>query len=460
MRASGCTSIARSYAEPLQVALDRRVDLARRAAELLGERDRLFEEPVRRDDPVDRAERVRLLERHRLAEKRPARERLVADRGAKSLDAVPRDVDAEPHLGKSDRARPRGREAEVRGAREQRAAGDGVARQRRDERLAEQEQVEEERVEDAHEAAEVLGAGLREPPEVEPAAEDLRRSGTSGRRRGPPDPPGPPARPGAAPRRTRSTGRSPCPRPSARIRMPPRSSTRRSFGASSTGTAPDGRSRSCARFSHAAVLTGRPPERNRSRTRGSFVSSGWNVAAVTLPLRTSTGSPSRRASTSTVGSTAVILGARMKTASSGSSPRTRAREVRQPHDGRVQLTAVRVPHDGHREEAEALPRRPFHVAGEENRSRAGAEDRVAAAARRCESRPRFPSPPSGAGASSTRRREGRGPSTRGSRPPTRTSRAATPARSSASWCASKSPCRARTPIKRLPAAGLEELGLG
>ena len=104
------------------------------------------------------------------------------------------------------------------------------------------------------------------------------------------------------------------------------------------------------------------PERNRSRTRRSSVSSGWNVAAVTLPLRTSTGSPSRRASTSTAGSTARDPrgadedGLERLVAEGG------AREVRQAHDGRVELPAVGVPHDGHREEAEPLRRRPLHVA--------------------------------------------------------------------------------------------------
>jgi len=120
---------------------------------------------------------VRLLERHRFSKKGPSRERLFAHRGAHRLDVVPGDVDTEPDLGKADRARPRGREAEVCGAREQRPSGDGVARQRRDEGLAKQEEVEEERVEHADEPAEFLGAGVCQLPEVEAAAENLRGAG-------------------------------------------------------------------------------------------------------------------------------------------------------------------------------------------------------------------------------------------------------------------------------------------
>jgi len=46
-------------------------------------------------------------------------------------------------------------------------------------------------------------------------------------------------------------------------------------------------------------------------------SSGWNVAAMTLPCRTMTGSPLSVAITSTLGPTREIFGARIKTISVG-----------------------------------------------------------------------------------------------------------------------------------------------
>ena len=52
-------------------------------------------------------------------------------------------------------------------------------------------------------------------------------------------------------------------------------------------------------------------------TRRSAESSGWKVAAITLPWRTSTGSSPRLASTSTPLPSSASLGARIKTISSG-----------------------------------------------------------------------------------------------------------------------------------------------
>ena len=63
--------------------------------------------------------------------------------------------------------------------------------------------------------------------------------------------------------------------------------------------------------------------RNRSWSRVSAVSSGWNAATRKRPSRASTGWPSTSASTSTPGPASSIHGARMKTARSGSlSPAT------------------------------------------------------------------------------------------------------------------------------------------
>ena len=59
--------------------------------------------------------------------------------------------------------------------------------------------------------------------------------------------------------------------------------------------------------------------RNRSWTRVSSVSSGWNAATRMRPSRSSTGSPSCSASTSTPGPTSDTRGARMKTPRNGSS---------------------------------------------------------------------------------------------------------------------------------------------
>ena len=55
-------------------------------------------------------------------------------------------------------------------------------------------------------------------------------------------------------------------------------------------------------------------------TLRSDVSSGWNDAASTVPWRTSTGTPSRRANTSTSSPADTTRGARMKTAGSGGPP--------------------------------------------------------------------------------------------------------------------------------------------
>ena len=59
---------------------------------------------------------------------------------------------------------------------------------------------------------------------------------------------------------------------------------------------------------------------NRACRRVSSVSSGWKAQASSRPSRTTTGWPSRSASTSTPAPCSSIQGARMKTARSGSGP--------------------------------------------------------------------------------------------------------------------------------------------
>ncbi len=78
--------------------------------------------------------------------------------------------------------------------------------------------------------------------------------------------------------------------------------------------------------------------RNSACTRVSSDNSGWKVAAITLPCRTSTGSSSRFARTSTPSPTRSIRGARMKTISRGSPPRVDGGF----DDGGIDLTSIAV----------------------------------------------------------------------------------------------------------------------
>ena len=104
--------------------------------------------------------------------------------------------------------------------------------------------------------------------------------------------------------------------------------------------------------------------RNRSCTRVSSVSSGWNDATRKRPSRSSTGSPSSSASTSTPGPTSRTRGARMKTPRSGS---LLALELEVGLEAR-HLPAVGVAVDLDVDEAEV-------VAVEQDHPRAGAEHR-------------------------------------------------------------------------------------
>ena len=106
---------------------------------------------------------------------------------------------------------------------------------------------------------------------------------------------------------------------------------------------------------------------NRSCTRVSSVSSGWNAATRKRPSRASTGRPSTSASTSTSGPTSSIHGARMKTARTGSSiaadvevgleERDLAAERVAPHHDVDEAEVVAVEHDHPGARAEDRPRR-------------------------------------------------------------------------------------------------------
>ena len=236
--------------------------------------------------------------------------------------------------------------------------------------------------------------------------------------------------------RTRSRGRSPC-------RARARGSGCR------PGPRREGRSgRRCVKAAAALALMpgifsrGRRGAAREKRPRapgGRRVSSGWNVAAVTLPLRTRTGSPSRRASTSTSG----VDGRDPRGADEDGlerlGPEDGAVEIRQPHDRRVELPTVGVPRrpssGGGRSPAPAAPPRPGRGGSPPRRCR-GRDRRGRATARIASS---IPVP------SMSRRSVVDSPP--GITSPVdariwsavRTSHAPTPARRSASRCASKSP---------------------
>src|SRR5664279_4408979 len=172
------------------------------------------------------------------------------------------------------------------------------------------------------------------------------------------------------------------PRESARIRMPPRSSTRRSLGAS-TVTAltafelmPAIFSR--GRSSHTAVFSHSRPAGEKHRDHPEVLRQF--------------GMERRRRDVGLAHEyrVAVPPGEHLHGLVDGGDPRGADEDgferiaakgrskIGQPHDSRIELPSVSVPDDGHREEAEARRPRALHVPGEENRSRTGAKDGIAA----------------------------------------------------------------------------------
>ena len=238
---------------------------------------------------------------------------------------------AEDHLREAELPSSLRGDALVGGHGEDQSAGDGVARQRRDDRRPKTKSWRTRVAVAVHEAVHLGPVPSDQVRQVPARRKDSRSGGREDDA----------ARVGAVRER-----RAKAPSTSSGVNALAR-------GRSSVRIATSSRC-STEHEAHALIAPLRDAREHRARARArSGVNSGWNVAATTLPCRTRTGSPRSVASTSTPGPTRRIRGARMKTAGSR-PPSAGALDLA---DEGIQLSAVPVALDGDVDQAERFLRR-------------------------------------------------------------------------------------------------------